>query len=123
LGLTVVDFQQGVSGAIPRRYADTVQGQVRASIAAAWAGDLSERESDPGQAVELLADWKRANGRPDHCSPLNATIRSSIRYWSRGSQARAGSRAYYVAVAAALGYTITIIVLRRFRVSRLALQS
>jgi uncharacterized protein YmfQ (DUF2313 family) len=130
LALTPDDFRQGAGNAIPRGYAwnvsiETVQGQVWAGIAASVqalhvrAGDLSERESDPGQAVELLADWERAYGLPDQCSPLNATIQQRqaalvARISSQGGQ----SIAYYVAVAAALGYTITITEFRQFRVSR-----
>lgn len=73
------------------------------------AGDLLERESDPGQTVELLADWERAYGLPDRCSPLNATIQQRraalvARIASQGGQ----SVAYFVAFAATLGYAITI---------------
>ncbi|MEJ0020740.1 MAG: putative phage tail protein [Acetobacteraceae bacterium] len=130
LGLTADDFRQGAGGAIPRGYAwnaspDTVQGQTWGGIAGAVqqlharAGVLSEQESDPGRAVELLADWEHAYGLPDHCTPFNATIQQRqaalvARIASQGGQ----SIAYYVAVAAALGYSITITEFRPFRVSR-----
>jgi len=130
LALTPDDFRQGVGGLIPRGYAwnvspDTVQGQTWSGIGAAVhelharAGILSEQESDPARTVELLADWERAYGLPDHCSPLNATIQQRqaalvARIASQGGQ----SIAYYVAVAAALGYAITITEFRPFRVSR-----
>lgn len=130
LGLTSDDFRCGTGGAIPRGYAwtvapDSVQGQVWAGLAAsvqalhARAGDLSERESDPAQTVELLADWEHAYGLPDHCTPLNATIQQRqaalvARIASQGGQ----SIAYYVSVAAALGYSITITEFQQFRVGR-----
>jgi uncharacterized protein YmfQ (DUF2313 family) len=99
--------------------------QVRAGVAAsiqvlhARACDLLVRESDPGQKVELLAAWERAYGLPDHCSPLNATIQDRqaalvARIASRGEQ----WIAHYVAVAAALGYTITITEFRQFGVGK-----
>lgn len=128
--LTLGDFRLAASGIIPRGYAwtvapDSVQGQVWAGIAAsvqvlhARAGDLSERESDPAQTVELLADWERAYGLPDHCTPFNATIQQRqaalvARIASQGAQ----SIAYYVSVAAALGYAITITEFRQFRVGK-----
>jgi uncharacterized protein YmfQ (DUF2313 family) len=130
LALTSDDFRLGTGNAIPRGHAwtiapETVQGHVWAGIAVSVhalhrrAGDLSEHESDPGQAIELLADWERAYGLPDHCSPLTATIQQRqaalvARIASQGGQ----SITYYVAVAAALGYTITITEFRPFRVSR-----
>lgn len=100
-----------------------MQGQVWAGIAAslqvlhARAGDLSERESNPAQTLGLLADWERAYGLPDNCTPLNATIQQRqaalvARIASQGGQ----SIAYYVNVAAALGYAITNTEFRQFRV-------
>lgn len=128
LALAPDDFRQAVGGAIPRGYAwtvspDTVQGQTWAGIGAslqalhARAGVLSEQESDPAITLELLADWERAYGLPDQCTPLNATIQQRQaalvgRIASQGGQ----SIAYYVIVAAALGFEITITEFHQFRV-------
>ncbi|HTW71491.1 MAG TPA: putative phage tail protein [Acetobacteraceae bacterium] len=130
LKLSPDDFRRGTAGAIPRGYAwmvapDSVQGQVWAGLAAsvqplhARVGDLSEREFDPARTVELLADWERAYGLPDHCTPLNATIQQRqaalvARIARQGGQ----SIAYHVSAAAALGYSATITAFQQFRVGR-----
>lgn len=72
---------------------------------AAW----TEVESDPTQTSEMLDVWEAEYGLPDPCLPPNATDaqrRASLlaRIVATGGQ----SRGYYTAVAAALGYTITI---------------
>lgn len=84
----------------------------------ARASDLSERESDPGQPVELLAEW---GTRLWSAGPLLAAQHDDTA--AAGGVGRADRKpgqsiAYYVAVAAALGYTITITEFRQFRVSR-----
>ncbi len=71
--------------------------------------DLSERESDPSQTVERLDEWEAAYGLPDPCVPQPQTIdqrRAALvqRIADQGGQ----SAARYIALAALLGYTITI---------------
>ena len=73
------------------------------------AADLLERESDPRQTVELLPEWERAWGLPDPCyaEPLGIAERQRhlvLRMTLLGGQ----SRAFFIGVAAFLGYTITI---------------
>ena len=74
-------------------------------------------EAIPTTTTELLPDWERVAGLPDNCS---GTIADTIqgrradlvsKLTARGGQ----SRAYYIEVAAALGYTITILEFRPFR--------
>jgi uncharacterized protein YmfQ (DUF2313 family) len=73
------------------------------------AGDLLERESDPRQTIELLADWEKAWGLPDPCLPSATTIAERQRMlvlimtWLGGQ-----SRAYFQYVMNWLGYSITI---------------
>jgi len=79
------------------------------------AADLL-RELDPRTTVELLTDWETALGLPDACVPAGQTIqqrRSAVvaKYTSLGGQ----SRQFYIDLAAALGYTITITEFRPFR--------
>lgn len=81
----------------------------------ARAGDLSEREADPAQASELLAAWEQAYGLPDLCVGDGQTQQERraalvARIGASGGQ----SIAYYTAVAAALGYAITIQEFRPF---------
>lgn len=66
-------------------------------------------EADPRTVYELLAEWERVVGLPDPCVPAGQTVterRNALvaRLASRGGQ----SRAYFIALAATLGYTITI---------------
>lgn len=68
------------------------------------------RESDPRTTIEMLAEWERALGLPDNCSnTLAPTLQGRrddvlTKLVSIGGQ----SRAYYIGVAARLGYVITI---------------
>ena len=92
-----------------------MQGQVAAPQADALlalrqaAILLANVEADPAQTAQMLADWEAEYGLPDPCSPLNQTIEQRhasllAKIASLGGQ----SAAYYTAVAAALGYAITI---------------
>ena len=80
-----------------------------------WGGveqrsaDLLLVESDPRNTFELLPDWERAFGLPDACVNEPQTIeerRDSLvaKITSLGGQ----SRSFFIAAAAALGYTISI---------------
>lgn len=75
----------------------------------ARAADLSEMEAMPFLSQDLLPAWEAAYGLPDPCTPLNPTVPQrqaavKARMASNGGQ----TKAYFVAVAAALGYQITI---------------
>lgn len=78
------------------------------------------RESDPRTTIEMLAEWERALGLPDNCSSTLAPTLQARRddvltkLVSLGGQ----SRAYYIAVAGRLGYTITIDEFAPFRAGR-----
>jgi uncharacterized protein YmfQ (DUF2313 family) len=64
----------------------------------------------PATAVRLLPDWQSALGLPDQCTPLGATLaqqqQAVVEKLTRGG---GQSVPYYIAVAAQLGYTITIV--------------
>lgn len=73
------------------------------------AGDLLERESDPRATIELLPDWERAWGLPDPCVAEPLTIANrQVALVTKMTLLGAQSRAFFIATAAALGYTITI---------------
>lgn len=81
----------------------------------ARASDLLE-ESDPGTALELLGDWERVAGLPDACTPAPDSIaerRAALiaRLTGQGGQ----TPAYFVELAASIGYVITIDEFRPFR--------
>jgi len=94
-GTTLMQFVRGLAG---------IWGYVDGR-----AADLLEIETDPRRTLEMLSDWERAFGLPDKClaEPLTlADLRIALvaRITALGGQ----SRAYIIALAAALGYTITI---------------
>ena len=66
-------------------------------------------EGDPRTTVEMFSDWERNYGLPDACVSSDQTLgqrRAALiaRVTGLGGQ----SRAYFTALAAALGHTITI---------------
>ncbi len=70
---------------------------------------LLEVESDPANTDEALADWERAFGLPDPCSGPAPTVQQRrAELVARLTASGGSSIAYFVGVAAALGYTITI---------------
>ena len=78
-------------------------------------------ESDPRTTYELLADWERVAGLPGTCALLagvNLTVeqrRAALvaKLTERGGQ----SRAYFIALAARLGFTVTITEFRPYCVN------
>lgn len=103
------------SGPAWPRDEDTVFQRVVRSLAYAM-GDLDARavrllndEADPRSAIEMLSDWERAFGLPDDCVTAPQTIadrRAALvtKMTLVGEQ----SRAFFVGLAAGLGYSITI---------------
>jgi uncharacterized protein YmfQ (DUF2313 family) len=73
------------------------------------AADLLERESDPGQTIELLPDWERNWGLPDPCFAEPQTIDDRHRILLLKMTLLGGqSRQFFIEVSAWLGYHITI---------------
>jgi uncharacterized protein YmfQ (DUF2313 family) len=74
------------------------------------AADLLETESDPRATLELLPDWERNWGLPDPClthppTALDVRRRALVTKMTLpGGQ----SRAFFLGVAEAYGYTVTI---------------
>jgi uncharacterized protein YmfQ (DUF2313 family) len=81
----------------------------------AWRGRIEARgldlllESDPRTATELLAKWEEALGLPDACLPAPASLleRRAL-VVSRIVGPGGGSRSFFVQLAAALGFQVTI---------------
>lgn len=68
------------------------------------------RESDPRTTSELLVDWERALGLPDPCTgPLDSVEKRRTAIVARLIQGGGQSVEFFVQLAAALGYTITIV--------------
>lgn len=81
-------------------------------------GEALPAEANPLSTNELLSDWERVAGLPDKCSgSLEETLqgrRSALltKLSSTGGQ----SPAYFIGLAASLGYAVTIEQFRPFRV-------
>ena len=82
---------------------------------AAAAAVLSE--ADPRTTAALLPDWERVLGLPDPCSAGLFTSAPERRSAAAGKIAALGgaSPAYFVGVAAAMGYSVTVEELQPFR--------
>jgi len=71
--------------------------------------DVIDFEMLPSTATETLEAWERNLGLPDPCAPIPTTISerqaiAAARYVASGGQ----TAAYYIEVAAALGFTIIV---------------
>jgi uncharacterized protein YmfQ (DUF2313 family) len=76
----------------------------------ARAADLLETESDPRATRELLPDWERNWGLPDPCmkDPPSALEARRAALIAKMTLVGQQSRQFFIDVAAAYGYTITI---------------
>jgi uncharacterized protein YmfQ (DUF2313 family) len=76
-------------------------------------------EDDPHMAAELLLDWERVAGLPDTCVALSGQTQSIAQrraaLVARLTMLGGQSKAYFIALAASLGYTVTITEFRPFR--------
>lgn len=101
-GTTLHDLLDGMSIELARL-------DVRASVL--------PQEVNPAASLELLPDWERVAGLPDKCSGvLEETLQGRrnallTKLTSTGGQ----SPAYFIELAASLGYTVTIEEFRPFR--------
>jgi uncharacterized protein YmfQ (DUF2313 family) len=128
-GFTVEDYAQVLSDLLPWGWAwardpESVLMLTIEGLAAEFAR-VHQRDCDllaesyPGTALETLTDWERICGLPDPCTGTLGTIqqrRAAIlaKLAARGGQ----SRQYYIDVALAVGFTITIEEFDAFRVGR-----
>ena len=75
----------------------------------ARAADLTQREAVPFLSRDLLPAWEAEYGLPDPCTPLNSTIaQRQAAVLARMQSAGGQTEDYFIAVAKALGYDITI---------------
>lgn len=69
-------------------------------------------EADPRTTSELLTDWERVAGLPDPCvvaaGQAQSTAQRRAALITRLTMLGGQSKAYFIALAASLGYTITI---------------
>lgn len=119
MGITQSDYRQQLQALLPRgaawpQEADATLLQLLDAMAAELArvdarGDDLLDESDPRATSELLADWERVAGLPDPCVPLGATFEQRRNALTGRLTGTGGaSRQYFIELAAALGFTVTI---------------
>lgn len=85
------------------------QAEIWGAVVDPRAADLLEIETDPRFTLELLTDWERAYGLPDPCIPVVQTLPERRRALAQKIAMQGGqSRAFFIGVAASLGYAITI---------------
>ncbi len=74
-------------------------------------------EADPRTTTELLTDWERVAGLPDACTgPLPTLSQRRAALVARLTSIGGQSRAYFIGLAASLGYTVTITEYRPYTV-------
>lgn len=75
------------------------------------------QEANPATSLELLPDWERVAGLPDKCSGvLEETLQGRRNaLLTKLTSTGGASPAYFIELAASLGYTVTIEEFRPFR--------
>jgi len=120
MAFSAADYQQMLAGLMPQGPAwPTEPGTETALTLAGLAQELARldaridrliEEADPRTALELLADWERLTGLPTPCMAGQAQNLDQRRAAVVAQLTGLGGQrpADYIALAAALGYTITI---------------
>lgn len=128
MALTTDDYLQQLQALLPQgpawsREADAVLTKLLTAFAEEFAKvdariDALVNEADPRTTNELLADWERVAGLPDLCTGIPPTIalRRELLV-SKLTNLGGQSKAFFIALAAKLGYTIAIDEFKRFRVT------
>lgn len=94
-----------------------LQADGNALDAAMIAADLILSEADPRTTYQLLADWERVLGLPDPCVGQLPTIeqrRAAV--VAKVSMHGGQSRVFFIALAARLGFAITITEFKQYSV-------
>lgn len=120
MGMTADQYQEMLSALLPTglawpRNPDSVIGQLMAAFAQEFSRfdqrcDDFLNELFPASLVELLPDWERVLGLPDDCTPVDSLTFLERRFevvqtlTSMGGQ----SAPYFIALAASMGYQITV---------------
>lgn len=122
MAMTASDYLSQLQSLLPQGFAwPRAQDAALTLLLAAWAEELARldgraadlaEEADPRTTAELLADWERVAGLPDPCvaalgiDQTTAQRRAALvaKLTGLGGQ----SASYYIALAARLGYAITV---------------
>ncbi len=114
------DFQHAILALLPRgrawpRRLTTTLAAIAGGIGDAFAQfqaacvNFLDVESDPAQTNELLPDWEADYGLPDSCTIGTPTLdERHAALLSKIAAVGGQSASYFIGVAAALGFTVTI---------------
>jgi uncharacterized protein YmfQ (DUF2313 family) len=120
MGLNADDYSRELQALLPPGPAWDIGGNTTAAkLVAAWADELARiqadidrlvDESDPRTTYYLLADYERIFGLPSDCMAGTSQTLEQRRSALAAQMASVGgqSRAYFIALAAAAGFTVTI---------------
>lgn len=122
MGMTSSDYLAQLQALLPQGFAWPRQADAALTkLLLAWADELARidgraadliEEADPRTTAELLVDWERVAGLPDPCvaalAGTQATMQRRATLVAKLTTIGGQSAAYYIALAARLGYTITI---------------
>lgn len=122
MGLTATDYLAHLQALLPQGPAWPRDAEATLTqLLHAWADELARvdgradeliEEADPRTTADLLADWERVAGLPDACVEALAGTQTTgqrraalvVKLTNSGGQ----SAAYYIALAANLGYAVTV---------------
>jgi uncharacterized protein YmfQ (DUF2313 family) len=119
ISFSEAEYQRALAALLPTGPAWSCEpGSIRGSLLMALARELHRvdtraaqlwSEVDPAATAELLPDWERVVGLPDPCVTVAQTVAErrqalEARLTSSGGQ----SRAFFIQLAARLGYVVTI---------------
>lgn len=115
MAMTATDYLSQLQALLPRGLAwARSQSSTLALLLLAWADEFARVDSrcddlidqaDPRTTTELLAEWERVAGLPDPCVTIEQTIEQrQSALTSKLTMIGGQSRAYFIAIAEALGY-------------------
>lgn len=127
MGIAAESFARMLKGLLPRGTAFSVEPEtVIGKLALAMADEFARfdvrsvtliEEFDPRTTSELLTDWERAYGLPDPCAGTTQTVPQRVSSLVQKVIATGGqTKSYFIGLALALGYPITITEFRAYTV-------
>lgn len=119
MGMTADDYLAQLQALLPQGPAwPRDAGATLTKLLQAMADELARidgraaqliEEADPRTTDELLADWERVAGLPDSCvTAAQSTAQRRAALHAKLTTLGGQSTAYFIALAASLGYTVTI---------------
>lgn len=112
------NYSQALRQLLPRGAAWHAEGAALGQLLDALAAEMARvdgraavllREALPGTSSELLTDWERVLGLPDPCVTEPQTLSERrLAAHTRFTLAGGQSKAFFIALAASLGYTVTV---------------